>query len=129
MCGDEIGVVYFARAALDVLQTKAQNQGQNSECGDGQGEKADQESVVLPRIHCGSPLTQLRRLTIVVVRLFTATTVSLLFAFYLQKTLRVKRAVGLLVYFAGYASLCDSSSGRDRNADGREWGCGSEAVS
>ena len=36
-----------------------------------------------------------------------------------------------LVYFAGYASLCDSSGSGDWYADGRGWGvdCGAEAVS
>ncbi len=46
-------------------------------------------------------------------------------------TANAEQGSAYLVYFAGYASICDSSGSRDWYADGRGWGVdgGAEAVS
>lgn len=48
---DLVGVIDRGCAALDVLQAKAKNKGEDGQCSDGESEQADQKLVVLPRIH------------------------------------------------------------------------------
>lgn len=56
MADDEVGVVHRACAALDVLQAEAEKKSKDSEGCNGKSEKANQKSVVLPRIHSSFPL-------------------------------------------------------------------------
>ena len=48
---DDVGAVDCARTLLNAFEAVAENESQNSECGNRQGKKTEQESAIEPRFH------------------------------------------------------------------------------